>query len=395
MAKEKSGARDKTAQQELGSAWIMRRALKDNKRYKSVTDIVNYPKYPELLKLYPDLADTKGKAFKEWLPAYYKQQKKMLEEFSGAQFTEFTRDGGFMSFTTNLVKTKFGISKKDTWDPADLWCVQNESLTIAGIENWMKKRKHIEIEELNAYLRTLFIKRKVVGISLKKIAQEQAYYEEVNVKDVEFKDEHKPEFNISSMKLNLAIKPPTALNTKVLQPCTFAVDGASMHVDAERNGHPFTYTMQWNNLSIHNKKFGNITINGSISYARGAQLGSAPVDILQEICNKYGVKWSNNHNDYPKTAASYAPQAKAYEKRFTGIKAKGVQTGIVQAKKFTEYLNAVFKFNAPAATNKLMQVTFFYELTRLSKDDQNSMMTEIIFSAQKKGKGFGPFGKLY
>mgnify|MGYP003350917715 CR=1 FL=1 len=100
-------AAELTRQQELGSAWILRRALKDNKTYTTWEDILDDPKYEELggkKGIYPTVD-------KEWLQTFFLQQKKMLEEFSNPRFTEFNREYGFMKYISDLVKNKFGISK--------------------------------------------------------------------------------------------------------------------------------------------------------------------------------------------------------------------------------------------------------------------------------------------
>ena len=49
----------------------------------------------------------------------------MLVEFAGADFTVFNREGGFMDFITDLIKDKYGISRKDAWNPADIWLIKN------------------------------------------------------------------------------------------------------------------------------------------------------------------------------------------------------------------------------------------------------------------------------
>ena len=99
MATKTYSAAELTRMQELGSAWIFRRALNDNVKYRSADDIVKDKKYGELIKLYPAIN-------KQWIDNYYAQQKRVLEEFSGVQFTEFTREGGFMDFITKLVSQK-------------------------------------------------------------------------------------------------------------------------------------------------------------------------------------------------------------------------------------------------------------------------------------------------
>ena len=58
-----------TQMQELGSAWIMKRAIQDNYKYSSWEDIVNDPKFPELVKIYPDVVGNI-----EWLQGYYAKE---------------------------------------------------------------------------------------------------------------------------------------------------------------------------------------------------------------------------------------------------------------------------------------------------------------------------------
>jgi hypothetical protein len=70
-----------------------------------------------------------------------------------------------MTYISKLVKDKFGISKKDVWDPADIWCIQNERQVITEIDNIIKSKGSETLEELNALLRTYFKKRIVVGIN--------------------------------------------------------------------------------------------------------------------------------------------------------------------------------------------------------------------------------------
>ena len=130
MAKTYSSA-ELTAMQERGSAWIMRRAIKDNKKYINADSISKDPKYKELKKLYPVID-------KAWINTFFLQQKKMLHEFSNAKFKEFNRDEGFMAFITNLVREKFGISQKDNWNPADIWLIANPKKIEQQKESFLK-----------------------------------------------------------------------------------------------------------------------------------------------------------------------------------------------------------------------------------------------------------------
>ena len=43
-----------------------------------------------------------------------------------------------------------------------------------------------------------------------------------------------------------------------------------------------------------------------------------------------------------------------------------------------------------------LDVTFFFhKFCKLSKEKMNEVVTELYFLAEKRGDGFGPFGKIY
>ena len=116
-----------TEMQEKTSAWIFDQALNHNRKYKSADDILNDDKFKKEVigttnkkGIYPYVDLT-------WVNSFYKQQKRFLDEFSDAKFKEFSVKGGFMDFVSKLVNQKYGINKKDAWDPADVWCIQNET----------------------------------------------------------------------------------------------------------------------------------------------------------------------------------------------------------------------------------------------------------------------------
>ena len=43
----------------------------------------------------------------------------------------------------------------------------------------------------------------------------------------------------------------------------------------------------------------------------------------------------------------------------------------------------------------LMQINFLFNILSLSKEKRDDLFTDMSFLAQKKGREFGPFGKLY
>ena len=39
----------------------------------------------------------------------------------------YSREGGFMDYISKFVKEKYQISKKDSWNPADIWLIKSGS----------------------------------------------------------------------------------------------------------------------------------------------------------------------------------------------------------------------------------------------------------------------------
>ncbi len=363
-----------TRMQELGSAWIMRRAINDNIRYKDWQDIRRDKKYPELVKIYPAVDDSS-----EWLQGYYAQQKRMLEEFANEKFTEYVREGGFMDYISHLVAKKFGISKKDTWNPADIWLIQNEKKVMTEIDKLMAGNKTQTIIELNAILRKMFKNRVVVGISLKKVSGKVARYEEFNVSDTDLGTNYTYNYVKSTIALtyNKDVGEFGTQDTKVV------VGG---------HGSEYQFQIKGNDSAgMSNLKF-EPTAKGATS----ARVGKAPVDMVQELMKDNKMKFVNNHNLYPKTVEAFNKESTKYVKMFDFVKTK-VETRINNSKEFQANILAGLTSSKSnhIAVSKLMQIHFLYELLNLDKKSRDQIMTDMVFIASKKGVRFGPFGKLY
>lgn len=379
MAKNYSAA-ELTRMQELGSAWIFRRALNDNVKYRNSDDIVKDKKYNELVKIYPAIN-------KQWIDNYFAQQKRILEEFSGTKFTEFTRDGGFMDFITKLASQKFKIAKKDSWNPADIWCVKNESKVIKDIQKIMNTKEGMSsITELNALMRTLYKQRVLVGISLKLISGKEAKYEEVNLDEKLFPDVKNYNFNVSLMKCFLGLKEGNKFETQ----------DARVVVDALENGkkQKFDFQIKPNTTS----DFANLKFEPTASGASKARLGKTPLDKLAKLLKSYKVGFVNSYKNYPMTLKDFNDKTfiTQIKKSFDHIKKKGVDVGDCKnSSEFVKNMQKVFTLEPHIATSKLMQVDFLYQVTSLSKEKMDNLFTDMSFLAQKKGREFGPFGKIY
>lgn len=382
-------ATERTRKQELGSAWILRRALKDNQRYSKWEDITKDKKYSELggkKGIYPEVTI-------EWLKTFYLQQQKMLEEFSNPQFTEFNREYGFMEYITKLVSREYGISKKDNWDPADIWCIKNEKKIIAEIQKLVNKKEFPTIGSLNAYLRTLFKERTVVGISLKKISGKQAKYEEVNVEGFEFPDSKKPVFDVSYLRVELSLK--SGLPETKSSP---TVKNADFWLETDENGKKVTYKIDIGPTS--SSRFTFVKFEGKSTAATKARLGKAKAEYVRDLFREYKVPIDSSPLDYPKSLAEFMERQDEFVKMFREIKSnKKIITGVNTEEEFVSNMKSMFMNNEKGkpvtANSKCQQVAVFASLAKLSKDKLAEIGTKIVFAGQKKGEEYGPFGKLY
>ncbi len=358
-----------TAMQERASAWIMKRALKDSYGYDKWTDIKKDPKYKELEKIYPNVEE-------EWLKVFFAQQKTMLEEFKSVNFNIFNRDEGFMAYITNIVKGKFGVSKKDTWNPADIWCIQKQSEVEKIIDETVDGNGSQTILELNAVLRKLFKERKVVGISLKKVSGGVAKYEEYNIREDALKDDYN--WDILSKKLDLSVK-GSLFNT---QDCRVVVGG---------NGAEYDFQIKAND----SKSTSNLKWEPTQAGAKSARVGKAPVDMVTKLIKDNKKEFVNKHQEYPATRTKFLEEVDDYKAIFTKLKTKKVVMDVANEATFEANMLKVYETEPHVAHSKCMQMKFMEVLVTMTPKKQREFMTDMVFLAAKKGKRFGPFGKLY
>ena len=394
-----------TAMQELATAYICQRAFKDNKQFNSANDII---KDSVTKKGLEKIFTYQGKSlFKfslpletktpedKWLNTFYLQQKKLLTEFSNAKFKVFNRQGGFMDFITDLIKDKFNISRKDSWDPADIWLIKQPEVYREKIKKELDGPRGTQtIKELNAIMRSMFQKREVVGISLKLISGKTAKYEEVNVSDAFFKklESMQGEYNFSLSRI------VCKLNLK--DGNQFATQDTNIFLK-DTTKEIAKFQLKGNTPS----KLANLKFEGTEIASAGARLGKAPLNLVAKLSamvdkDLYNEKTKQNGN-YPTTASQYQKVKKDYEKMFEIlVKEKLVkELGIKTKSEFSTNMIQVFNGPTPHIANvKLMQVYYIQRLLSLKQQVRDEYLTDLLFLSQKKGNkifDFGPFGKLY
>ena len=359
-----------TRMQELGSAWIMRRALNDNVAYKDWQAIRKDPKYNELVKIYPDVDESP-----DWLQTFFGQQKKMLEKFSNAQFTEFNREGGFMQYISDLVKTKYGISKKDTWNPADIWCIKNQDKVLKTFkENVEGSKLSQTIEELNAIQREMFKSKQVVGISLKKLSGQIAKYEEYNLDESSLY----PDFNFKLLTSTVDLR----FDKK------FGTQDARIIVTGE--GVAYNFQIKGNDTA----KISNLKWEPTASGSTAARVGKAPVEMVAALMRDNKMDFINDNKLFPQNANEFKEKQNLYEQMFNRV-SKKAETKITSSIDFIKNIKIGYNVEAPIAVSKLMQLKFLDELFKLDEKKRREFVTDLVFLASKIGEKFGPFGKIY
>ena len=388
----KNQTKTDTAEQERGSAFIFGQALNKNKNFKSIDDIIlDEDTLKKLVKIF------KGDVPFDWLTSYYAQQKVLLNQVSPKRVSKFNRDGGFMNFVTKLIAQKFGITKKDNWDPADIWIIHgNEKKYIDNIKTSLKGSNQ-QISELNKLLRSYFKSKEIMGISLKKTGKD-AYYEEVNL-DGMIRDTATDNFDVPMTDFIslFSIIPKTGM---------FSQD-VKIKVDDPDTKKTFSFQIKAN--SSNSKTGSNLKFEPTMKGVSSARLGKAPVDdvckILKEI--KSEAVYINDYNNYPPTALEFKthPKGEQYFRTVLSKLTKGkdkITTDISDIDTIISKIKESYNSSMDRTTNtrcKLMGLDFFYQVSKLTDEQRNEFVTDMVYLAQKKAFGkrrdFGPFGKIF
>jgi hypothetical protein len=431
---------EKTRMQELSSAEILKNVFANDASYATIEGVL---KDTKLLKKFNNFFKKGGKPVYhfdkknllvehkwpktkrsieyQWLESFYAQQKVMLTKFDKREWTVYNREGGFMDYITNIVKTEFKekVSQKDAWNPADIWLVRNQK----NIENHIKHitrfpANQTSIEDLNGYLTELYMNARrdgtkgdaLTGISLKKISGEEASYEEVNLDPEYFskivRKSGKFLYKLSKINMNLQIE-KSGKNWKFKTQDTQLFLKDNTKAGADR----YSFQIKGNETS----KESNLKYEGTDLQNRAALLGKAPLELMEIVAKNH--KQTTLYNQRTKAWQSYPtsfPKAKEkdgqgntfadYTTLFNAIKSTVDVGGVKNGKEFEENFKKVFANSnikeRAVANNKLMQLNWIWKLLTVfgNENQRDKYLTDILYICQKKGNKifkFGPFGKLY
>ena len=398
-----------TAMQEKATALISKRSFVDNINFTSHLDIIKDKKTVQGLKeifvkdrvqLFNYKSPFSQKIEENWFKTFYKQNERILKEFSNAQFTIFDRDDkdGFMMWFMKTIRDYFSISNKDSYNPADIWLIDKKEVNRQIILKEIEGPKGTQtIEELNQIMRKLYKERKVVGLSLKLISGGQAKYQEVNLDDKFFKavENKKGEFDYNLLKVKFDL---STYGTK--KNAGFTTQDSVLTLGI-RGTEIAKFQVKGNTTS----RLSNLKIEGT-GKGEAARLGKAPLELVRKLTagKPYKSQFINDAKNEPKNIKEFDKQAKMwqgmYDELVRNMKQKGIPLEVkIMPKDFTKNMKIAFEGKTPwIANSKLLQLRFLHMVSKFKKDEIHEYMTDLIFLCQKIGRSvfpFGPFGKLY
>lgn len=362
-----------TLMQEKASTYVFERVLKDNKTWKDVEAMRNDKVLMEGIRdVYPSVDF-------EWMKVFHKQHKRMFSLYSSAQFDVFDHSGtgSFMDYISQLVNQKFGITKKDNWDPADMWIIKGSVASVTKVieDNISGSKATQTIEELNTIMREMFKKKIVVGVSLKKVSGNQAQWEEFNVKELTL--EERDDYNFPNVDSKIRLDANMSQDTVVKL--------------TKSGGQGYKFQIKAND----SKSFSNLKWEATQIGAGAARGGKAQVDLVVQLLKDNGQDFDKSNKNYPQNIEDFRKKKREYVTMFNFVSTKA-DTDINTSDEFVTNIENKFLTEPYVANSKLMQLAFLNALYKISpKKDQLEVWTDMVFLAIKKGNKFGPFGKLY
>ena len=389
--RKKTGKADAktTAMQEAGSRYVFEYALNNKKsgwatEKKFETDV---EMIEGLRKIYPDVDS-------EWLSVFWKQHKVIIKKFGNSKINRFDHEGGFMKEIKTIVNKKFNITRKDNWNPADIWGVRgNSDEVIRKVKEATEGSPESQtIQQLNTLLRSMYKAKELIGISLKKTSGPTAQWEEYNIEKMTLDEVDEYKYKKIELTCNIQIGSPDPIGKPWTQ-------DSKVRLRQSRGGPEYDFQIKQNSTGdFSNLKFESTPIGG-----RAARGGKAEVKAVEALLKFHGESLTNAHQKYPMNFDQFMTQTidgrslSHWKTMFNNVNKKA-ETGCKNEDQFVDRIGKVFLSEKPyEANSKLMQLHFLDDVIHLQRDNQKytEFWTDMLFLSIKKGDRFGPFGKLY
>ena len=148
-------------------------------------------------------------------------------------------------------------------------------------------------------------------------------------------------------------------------------------------------------------KFSNLKWEPTIKSKGAARLGKATVELVLDLMKVYGImkSYEPNNKAFPRNKTEFRKVEDDYREiidelisdRFVDVGRVDVETAIINIKETFD----VYRGQPWVAVSKLQQLRFLYALMTLPQKKRNDFCTSLIFTAEKAGKRYGPYGKIY
>jgi hypothetical protein len=387
-----------TEEQEQITLLIIKNVLGDDtKTWKTFAELFNKGK--DIKKIFPDLPK-----LGEWWDHFELQFKEIdgLSKFPNSSYGVYLYNGkdSFMDYITKFVTEDLDLySKKDSWNPADIWLVKSNVIQRKYIKDFDKIKENLDnrvygknemkaVGELNKILKKAYREHDICGISLKKSDRKKLKFTEFNLES-KANTQKLPNVKFDKIEMNCAYDEKKGFLSKT----------SYFYVIDSTNKQSFKCAYKSNT----GKGVKNITYEFLAAEGAAAFLGKVPKDQLK--------KWlANQIKALNKTDAREMPQGSLLPEKFGKGEKQEWQKKVNKIistfgrlphlDKFISNLQKSYEvFGLDTENSTMMQmVDFTYLLARL-KDNKNltKFVTMSYYFAQKKGQkwNFGPFGKLY
>ena len=396
------GVKPSTQEQEKVTLKIFEELLK-NKNPK--WDKLGFKKLAEqeLSKLYKDI-NHQGKLPREWYSHFELQFNEVrdITKLPNNRFDVYDYDA-FMNFIEKIIVhegppgpsaiwPQFGkISKKDSWNPADVWLVKS-----GGEFDKLKKQLKTSgtIKELNSYLKYAFGKNIIVGISLKKSSGKPGdlHYE---LNNLEAKLPKLPVIELDTFKIDLPFdnkKKVFEKTTNVLIVTNNGKEVGLMRTGTNTTG-PGNNTYEFKGAGTQTAQMGKVPKDLMLKRFQVAGLNIQSLPTMQEVEDKLPRKKGDQNYNHWKMICKNLKGAKWLKP----LHAKNLDD-------FPDVMLSLRKRKIQKTESFAGQVVLFAHLLyqvgkKKGEKEIHQVMEDFFYFAQKKGKvfgsEFGPFGKLY
>ena len=384
---ESKGGVIPTEIQEAGTTIIFNRALKDDKDFPTKESILKDKdtRLP-LERVFGRYKDR----LPDWTHTYFEQKSAWLQKYKSSKWDEF--EYGNKSFVQYFKDIRKEINLKfkpltpagryETWNPSDIFAVYDKNAVTKILDEEYRKNEGMKtLIELNNILTNLFAKRKLVGISLKKISSSKGA-------------------SLEFVNLNAATLKKAKIEKYKMKDIDFKIDNI------------FTDTLITNSIkygsggeySINILKAGsrgnrtNLSFNTAIKATPGAQGGQAPIEyVLKRMTNngKKKITFTNDNKDYPSTNAELFKNKTKIKTWYNVVKPYFKNFKNKKDDDFITYIGGLMIHDETRfiAQSKLMTLNFFFDAIKNYETDAD-FWTDLLYLGMKVGKKFAPHAKI-